>query len=236
MSRPAEAATADGGTDERTLTVLIAEDDPAMRAALAELLRFTSGLEVVAIVGDVPGAVEAAVALHPDAAVVDVRMPGGGGPRAARLIRERAPATRIVAFSAYADRGAVLEMLRAGAVEYAIKGGDADALIDAIRRVGPGRVDLPPGEMDGLIGDLAALLVRYEAETDSLGGRLSEAAAGAERAARAFRSGEDPAAAAGLADLDEALSIIRAVARDLSGISGQSSLEQRTQLVADEVA
>src|SRR5438105_2613351 len=164
---------ADGVEPERIITVLIAEDDPAMRAALSELIHYTDGLETVAAVGDVPSAVTAAAQYRPDVAIIDVRMPGGGGPRAARLLREQVPGTRIVAFSAYADRGAVLEMLRAGAVEYAVKGADADQLIDAVQRSGRGRVNLPAGEIDELVGDLAALLLTCESENRALGIRLS---------------------------------------------------------------
>ena len=58
----------------------------------------------------------------PDVVVLDVRMPGGGGPRAAREILHRAPDTRILAFSAYDDSGTVAEMKRAGVVEYLLKG------------------------------------------------------------------------------------------------------------------
>jgi len=228
--------TADGASEERTLTVLIAEDDPAMRGALAELIRFTEGLEVVGTAGDVPSAVDASIALKPDVAIVDVRMPGGGGPRAARLIRERAPNTRIVAFSAYADRAAVLEMLRAGAVEYALKGSDSDMLIDAVRRTGRGRVNLPPGEIDELIGDLAALVLSSEAEIRGLAARLTDAMTAAEQATATLRGRKELATAPEMADLDEAFAIVRGIGRDLAGVTTRSTLEHRQDLVADGVA
>ena len=235
MNTPAEASEADGGEAQQAITVLIAEDDPAMRAALAELFRFTDGLDVVGAVGNVAGAVSSAVELNPDVAIIDVRMPGGGGPRAARLIREQAPRTRIVAFSAYADRAAVLEMLSAGAVEYAVKGTDADALIDAVRRTGRGRVNLPPGEIDELIGDLAALILTSETETRSLSNRLADALVAAEIATAALRSRPELARAPEVADLDELFAMMRSISQDLAAVVARSALEHRQDLVTGGV-
>jgi len=233
LNTPAQGGQADGGIGEAPIRVVIAEDDPAMRAALVELLGFTDGLDVVTAVGDVDGVVAAATALKPDVAIVDVRMPGGGGPRAARLIRERAPSTRIVAFSAYADRAAVLEMLRCGAVEYAVKGTDADTLIEAVRRTGRGRVNLPSGEIDELIGDLATLLLACETENRILSGRLSDAVTAAEDVAASLRGRPDLARAPEMADLDQVLAMMRAIAQDLDVVMTKSALEPR--LVADGV-
>src|SRR5918996_3480229 len=57
-------------------------------------------------------AVELTGVHRPDVAVIDVNMPGGGGPHATREIRLRSPNTRVLALSASQDHEAVLEMLR----------------------------------------------------------------------------------------------------------------------------
>jgi DNA-binding NarL/FixJ family response regulator len=49
---------------------------------------------------DAPGAIELADEHHPDVAVLDWMMPGGGGPAAAREILLRSPDTKIVALTA----------------------------------------------------------------------------------------------------------------------------------------
>ncbi|MBI2238575.1 MAG: response regulator transcription factor [Actinobacteria bacterium] len=100
------------------LRVLIADDNPVTRSALADLVLNEESLELVGVARDAEEAVQQAHLEQPDVAVVDVRMPGGGGPRAARGIRQRSPRTRVVAFSAYGDRDTVLEMLRAGIDTY----------------------------------------------------------------------------------------------------------------------
>jgi DNA-binding NarL/FixJ family response regulator len=107
---------------DETVGVLIADDDPTVRESLGELIDEEPGLELVAVARDADEAASLAFALQPDVALLDVRMPGGGGPSAAKRIRESAPGTVCLALSAYEDRGAVLEMLRAGAIGYLIKG------------------------------------------------------------------------------------------------------------------
>src|SRR5207253_1909927 len=82
---------------------------------------------------DAQEAVDLALRLRPDVALLDVQMPGGGGPRATRAIRTSCPRTQVVAISAHEDREAVIEMIRAGAVGYLVKGVPGEELLTAIR-------------------------------------------------------------------------------------------------------
>lgn len=113
--------------------VLIAEDDPVVRQVLVDLLSDDEWLDCTAVAGDAIEAVDLARREQPDVAVLDVKMPGGGGPRAARDIRAVSPATRIIAFSAFDDRAAKLEMESAGASAFVVKGVSARTLLTAIR-------------------------------------------------------------------------------------------------------
>ena len=107
-----------GDIEESTvpIRVLIAEDDAGARQALAELLNGDDHLLVIGQAGTAKEAVTLASMFRPDVALLDVRMPLGGGPKAAREIRESSPGTRVLALSMLDDRSAVLEMIRAGAV------------------------------------------------------------------------------------------------------------------------
>jgi DNA-binding NarL/FixJ family response regulator len=89
--------------------------------------------ELVGAACDADEAIELAVSLRPDVALLDVRMPGGGGPRAAAEIRRLCPTTATLAFSAYQDRTSVLAMLDAGAVGYLVKGSPNVEITTAIR-------------------------------------------------------------------------------------------------------
>ena len=147
-----------------TLRVLVCDDDPVMSSALSGLVRDSPGLDFVGLGTDAESAAALAIETTPDVVLLDVRMPGGGGPMAARLIRESVPTARLVAFSAHADRRIVLQMLRAGAVEYLVKGVDDDqAIIDAIRRTGYGHLGLSLVETEELVLDLVEMLDNAEA-------------------------------------------------------------------------
>ncbi|MDX6483554.1 MAG: hypothetical protein QOE95_1325, partial [Gaiellaceae bacterium] len=104
-----------------SIRVIVAEDEEPLRRAIVDLIASEHGLEVVGSAASAEEAIELAAGLEPDVAIVDVRMPGGGA-GAACGIRERSPATRVVALSAYDDRPTILEMIRCGAVGYLVKG------------------------------------------------------------------------------------------------------------------
>lgn len=137
--------------------VLIAEDEPLVRAALAQLIQEDSTLELVGVAQDAPQAIELASAFRPDVALLDVKMPGGGGAVAARGISVCAPQTRVLALSAYDDRACVLEMLRAGAIGYLVKGAGSD-IADSIRRSAQGQSTLSTAVTGDVIKELTTQL------------------------------------------------------------------------------
>lgn len=150
------------------IRVLIAEDEGAVRDALVDLVSSDPTMEVVAAAADADQAIELAIDTKPDVALIDVKMPGGGGPRAAREIRGHSPQTHLVALSAYEDRSTVLEMLRAGVVGYIVKGTPADEILDTVRRSMRGQGSLSVEVTADVIHELAMLLERSETMTRDL--------------------------------------------------------------------
>jgi EAL domain-containing protein (putative c-di-GMP-specific phosphodiesterase class I)/CheY-like chemotaxis protein len=128
-----------------TIRVLIADDEIAVREVLATLIATDSGLDVVGTAGDAESAIELAARERPDVALLDVRMPGGGGARAAREIVRRSPDTRVVALSAFEDADSVLKMIRAGASGYIAKSESTHDILDAVRRHASAE-PIPPAE------------------------------------------------------------------------------------------
>ncbi|MGW3965626.1 response regulator [Amycolatopsis sp. NPDC005003] len=118
------------------LRVLISDDDVMIRDVLKEVLESEDGIAVVAVAGDADEAILLAERHRPTVAVLDVRMPGGGGARAAREIARRSPDTAILAFSAYADRASIAGLAAAGVTEYLVKGAPNAAIVEAVRRLG----------------------------------------------------------------------------------------------------
>jgi signal transduction histidine kinase len=150
------------------ITVLIAEDEPSVRAALSDLIEIEDELQLVGAAADAQEAIDLAREHRPDVALVDVKMPAGGGTRAAREIRALSPATRVVALSAYEDRTTVLDMLRAGAAGYLVKGTSAGEIVEAIRRSVRGQASLSTEVTAEVIHELVELLDRSERMTREL--------------------------------------------------------------------
>jgi len=148
------------------IRVLLADDEAGLRLALTELLSHVERLELIGTAADAEEAIRIAAADQPDVALVDVRMPEGGGPAAARGISRVSPRTRVIALSAYEDRANVLEMLRAGAVGYLVKSTAADELVDGIQRVAEGGTSLSAEVMSGVVAELATQLRREEIERE----------------------------------------------------------------------
>jgi EAL domain-containing protein (putative c-di-GMP-specific phosphodiesterase class I)/CheY-like chemotaxis protein len=144
------------------IRVLIAEDEPGVRQALAELIASEESLELVAAAAHAVQAVEFALRHRPDVALVDVKMPGGGGQRAAAGIRTASPQTRVLALSAYDDRASVMAMLRAGAVGYLVKGSSPRQIVEAIQVTALGQSALSGEVAAGVIQALAGQLKRDE--------------------------------------------------------------------------
>lgn len=119
---------------------MVADDDVLLREALVDALDDHPHVVVVAVAGDAAEAVGYARDLHPDVAIVDVRMPAGGGPEAARGIRLHSPGTRIIGHSGLDDVATSNAMLAAGAHEYIVKGGSVDRLLRSVLDSADGHV------------------------------------------------------------------------------------------------
>jgi EAL domain-containing protein (putative c-di-GMP-specific phosphodiesterase class I)/FixJ family two-component response regulator len=138
-------------------TVLVADDAPATRESLVELLEDTADLVCVAAAPDAGTAIAQAARYQPDLALLDVIMPGGGGLAAALGIREVSPRTKMLAYSAATDRASVIQMLRSGARGYLVKGAPAQDLLDSLRRCAEGATALSEGLAGHLIAEMADL-------------------------------------------------------------------------------
>ena len=123
---------------------VIAEDAAVMREGLVRLLQ-DRGHQVVAAVADGNALLEAAAEHHPDAVVVDIRMPPthtDEGLRAALTIRREHPDVGVLLFSQYVETRYATQLLAEGAagVGYLLKDRVADVseFVDALTRVAGG--------------------------------------------------------------------------------------------------
>ena len=142
--------------------VLIADDHPPTRAGVRWALEHEGGFEVCAELANATGAVDAAVELRPDIALLDIHMPGGGI-NAAAEIAAAAPDTAIVMLTVSRDDEDLFAALRAGARGYLLKDIDPARLPMALQGVLSGEAALPRG--------LVAHLIDEFRSRDSLSGR-----------------------------------------------------------------
>jgi EAL domain-containing protein (putative c-di-GMP-specific phosphodiesterase class I)/CheY-like chemotaxis protein len=159
---------------DESISVLVADDEPQLRLALADLLAHEEGMALVGTAGDADEAIAIAVSRKPDVALVDVKMPSGGGARATKEILRASPETRVIALSAFEDRPTVLEMLRAGAVGYLVKGTAADEIVASIAEVAQGGTSISAAVVGGIVTELSSQLRREESEREELAARRQE--------------------------------------------------------------
>jgi DNA-binding NarL/FixJ family response regulator len=140
------------------ITCIVADDHPAMLAAVTEILT-AHGVEVVGRAADGEDALAQIEATKPRVAVIDVRMPRLTGLELAKRVAVSSPGTAIVLYTAYGDRALLSEALDAGARGFVLKEAPLSDLVRAVERVAAGDAYVDPV--------LAGVLVSAQA-TDSL--------------------------------------------------------------------
>ena len=117
---------------DTTVTVLICDDNAAMRTMLGVVVDSSPGLRVVGEAGDGNEAVAEARVRQPDVILLDLAMPNRSGLEAIPDIRAVAPNTRIIVLSGFAAAAVADEVLALGAASYVEKGAHPDAIVASI--------------------------------------------------------------------------------------------------------
>ncbi len=127
-----------------TERVLVVDDDPLVRAALAMVL---GGSGDCVLVGEATDGdeVPAAVAEHaPDVVLMDIRMPQVDGLTATERLRARPDGPEVIVLTTFDADASVLRALRAGASGFLLKDTPPAAIVEAVRRVAAGEPMLSP--------------------------------------------------------------------------------------------
>jgi two-component system response regulator DesR len=126
------------------IRVLLAEDQAMVRGALSALLRLEEDIEVIAEVARGDEVVPAALSAHPDVALLDIEMPGGGGLPAAQALRQYLPSCRVVILTTFGRSGYLRRAMESGAAGFLLKDAPADDLAVVIRRIMTGERVVDP--------------------------------------------------------------------------------------------
>jgi DNA-binding NarL/FixJ family response regulator len=141
-----------------TIRVLVADDQPLMRAAFEMTLRTEEDIDLVGEASDGLEAVEQARRLLPDVILMDVRMPGMDGVEATRILAAEDRTTKILILTTFDIDEYVIEAIRAGASGFLLKDVRPSELIEAIRIVARGDALLAPSVTRRLLESIASSL------------------------------------------------------------------------------
>lgn len=109
--------------------LLLVDDDELLRERMGRALRARE-FDVVEA-GSYDEAVDTITRLHPDRAILDLRMPGGSGLTLLKLLKSHSPETRVVMLTGYGSIANAVDAMREGAVGYVTKPADADQVLAA---------------------------------------------------------------------------------------------------------
>jgi DNA-binding NarL/FixJ family response regulator len=151
------------------IRVLIADDEPLIRAGITMILTSAADIEVVAEAANGQEALEKARSHRVDVALVDIWMPLMDGLTVLAELKRCAPSVRALILTTFGDRENVLRALRQGGAGFVLKDSAPAELIAAVRAVAAG---------DAFLSPVAA---RYAAES------LAATASATDREARARR-------------------------------------------------
>jgi EAL domain-containing protein (putative c-di-GMP-specific phosphodiesterase class I)/DNA-binding NarL/FixJ family response regulator len=129
--------------------VLIADNQQLTAAGTTAALDSGDGFELVGVAASAARAAQLAEAEHPDVALVDAEVPGGGDD-AVRAILAASPETHVLAHSGGSDHEAVVAMLRAGAGGYLVRDAPAPKLMAALRGAAAGET-IFDGTVNGFV-------------------------------------------------------------------------------------
>ena len=135
-----------------SIRVLVADDQALVRAGFRMILEAQADLEVVAEAANGREAVEAAARLHPDVALMDIRMPEMDGLEATRRL---ADSVRVVVLTTFDLDEYVYDALAAGASGFLLKDVSRDELVHAVRVVAAGDAMLAPSVTRRLVAEFA---------------------------------------------------------------------------------
>lgn len=139
-------------TGAEGISVMVVDDHPMWRDGVSRDLT-EAGFDIAATADGAAAAVRRAAAVRPTVVLMDMRLPDGNGAQATAEVLRVSPGSRVLVLSASAERGDVLDAVKAGASGYLVKSASAAELIDAVRATAAGQAVFTPGLAGLVLGE-----------------------------------------------------------------------------------
>jgi two-component system, NarL family, response regulator NreC len=140
----------------KKIRVLVCDDHALFREGVKTILGSDPGFEIAGEAEDGREAVEMAVRLHPDVALMDISMPVLKGFEATRRIKKERPDVKVLILTVYDDEDLVARCLDAGASGYVLKDSPPAQLIYAIQAVSRGQQYMSPRVLTSVVRQFIA--------------------------------------------------------------------------------
>lgn len=153
------------------IRVVIADDEPLIRAGIRMILTSDAEIEVVAEAANGREAVEEARAHAADVVLLDIQMPVLDGLSALPELRRAAPTARVIVLTTFGERENVLRALEHGGAGFLLKDTAPAELIRAVRAAAAGDAYLSPAATRHVVERLAS--GREAARAEEARGRVA---------------------------------------------------------------
>jgi len=137
------------------VTVVVADDQSAVREGLVLLLGTLPGITVVGQAEDGDAAADVVAETGPQVVLMDLNMPRCDGVKATRRIRADHPRTQVVVLTTYSDDESIISALQAGALGYLTKDATRAEIGRAVQAAAAGQAVLDPGVQQRLLSAAA---------------------------------------------------------------------------------
>jgi DNA-binding NarL/FixJ family response regulator len=201
------------------LRVVIADDQPMMRAGFKAVLEATGDIEVVGEAGNGEEAVQVATEHAPDVVLMDIRMPVMDGIEATR----RLPRQKVLILTTFGVDDYIIAALRAGASGFLLKDAPTAKVVEAVRAVAAGDAVLSPAVTRQLLDQVGRRLPAAVSQEPEGLARLTERE---REVLRMLAAGLTNAEIAGVLVVSEAT-----VKSHVSNLLGKLGLRDRVQAV-----
>lgn len=121
-----------------TINVALVEDDPGVRANLAQMIDSSAGFRCVAAYPDGQAALAGISTVNPDVVLMDINLPGMLGTECVRRLKAIVPSIPVLMLTVYDDSEQIFKSLVAGASGYLLKRTARDKILEALREVTSG--------------------------------------------------------------------------------------------------